>query len=226
MAAEVGEDGAEGLGGDALGEGEVELGCFACRELFGEGLLGAVGFGGDDAAGGVFVEAVDDAGSFDAADAGELAGAVEEESVDEGAVGVTGGGVDDEADGFVDDEEFVVLVDDVEGDVLGEDFGGVRFGDFDGDDVAGGNVVFGFGGEVVEEDVPGLQKGLDARPREFGEMGGEKNVEAFANLVLDRDTHGLSLEGEGGRIKGNGELGPQISLICGDWGMTIDDAGC
>ena len=46
--------------------------------------------------------------------------------------------------------------------VLGEDFGGFRFGDFDGDDVAGGNVVFGFGGEVVEEDVPGLQKGLDA----------------------------------------------------------------
>ncbi len=43
---------------------------------------------------------------------------VEEEGVDEGAVPVADGGVDDEARGLVEDEEVLVLEEDREGDVL------------------------------------------------------------------------------------------------------------
>jgi hypothetical protein len=35
------------------------------------------------------------------------------------------------------------------------------------------------------------------------ELGGEKEVEALANMVLDGNAHALSLAGGGGRIKGN-----------------------
>ena len=204
MTAEVGEDGAVGLGGDALGDGEVEFGSLAFGELCGEGLLGAIGFGGDDAAGGVLVEAVDDAGALDAADAGELPGAVVEEGVDKGAVGVACGRVHDEADGFVEDNEFVVLEEDVKGDVLGEGLGGFWFGNLDGDGVALGDVLFGAGGGAVEENVAGFQEGLDARPGEVGEVGGEVDVKAFAEVVLDGDAHGMCLAGGERRIKGNG----------------------
>ncbi len=150
VAADVGEDGSGGWVGYAIGDGEVEFlhgGAFG--ELGGEGLVSGIGFCDDEAAGGVFVEAVDDAGSFDAADAGELAFAVVEECVDEGAVVVSGGGVDDHAVLFVEDEEVRVFVEDVEGDFLGGCDVWDGFRDDDGDDVASFYGVARFGGFVV-----------------------------------------------------------------------------
>ena len=104
VAADVGKDGVLCLRRDAVGDGEVEL--FhggALGELGGEGLVSDVGFRDYEAARGVFVEAVDDAGALDAADAGELAFAVVEEGVDESAIGIAGGGVNDDAVLFVKD---------------------------------------------------------------------------------------------------------------------------
>ncbi len=208
VAADVGEDGVFGRGGDAAGDGEVEFfHGFALGELGDEGLVGGVGFGDDEAAGGVFVEAVDDAGAFDAADAGELALAVVEESVDEGAVGVSGAGVDDHAVGFVEDDDVFVFVEDVEGDVLGCVFEGDGFGDDDGDFVAGFDGVAWFGGVAVEGDELLADERLDAGAREFGELGGEKGVEAPGCLVVGENFHGLSfvgggMAGQGGKTSG------------------------
>lgn len=70
MAADVGEDGIAGLEGDAIGDGEVDfLHGGAGGELGDEGLVGGIGFCDDEAAGGVFIKAVDDAGTLHAADA-------------------------------------------------------------------------------------------------------------------------------------------------------------
>lgn len=92
--------------------------------------------GDDEEAGGVFVDAVDDAGAGDAADAGKGVAAMGEEGVYQRHVGVAGGGVDGEAGGFVDDEEVVVFVDDIEGDSLRFDVGGHYFGDGEGEFLA------------------------------------------------------------------------------------------
>ena len=111
VTADVGEDGVFLLGWRAGGDGVVNLGGgFAFGELSEQGLHGAVGLGDDDAAGGVLVEAMDDAGALDAVDAGELAVAVMQQGVDEGAVGVAIGGMDDHAVGFVEDDEVSVFV--------------------------------------------------------------------------------------------------------------------
>jgi len=104
VAADVGEDRVFFLRRDAVGDGEVEL--FhggALGKLGGEGLVGGIGFRDYEAARGVFIETVDDAGALDAADTGELAFAMVEEGVDESAIGIAGGGVDDDAVLFVKD---------------------------------------------------------------------------------------------------------------------------
>ena len=85
------------------------------------------------------------------------------EGIDEGAVGVAGGGVDDHAVGFIENDEVLVFVEDVEGDVLRDEFEGDGFGDGDADEVAGIEGLFGFGGAVVDEDVTVFDEGLQAR---------------------------------------------------------------
>lgn len=123
--------------------------------------MGAVVLGDDDAAGGVFVEPVDDAGASFTAYAGEVV-AVMEEGVDEGAVGIAGGGVYDEAGGFVDDEDVAILVEDFDGDVLGDDFDGGGVGNGEGDEVAWADDGAGLGGFGVEAAVVGLDEVLEA----------------------------------------------------------------
>ncbi len=81
--ADVGEDGVFLWGGDAVGDGEVEL--FhrgALGKLGDESLVGGVCFCNDQAAGGILVETVYDAGALDSADAGELAFAMVEQRID------------------------------------------------------------------------------------------------------------------------------------------------
>lgn len=193
MAADISEDGVFVFGGGAGGDGVVNLGGgLALGELGEQGLHGAVGLGDDDAAGGIFVEAVDDAGALDSVDAGELVSAVMEEGVDEGAVGVAGGGVDDHAVGFVEDDEVFVFVEDVEGEVLGDEGEGDGLGDGDADEVAGVEGLLGLGGAVVDEDVSFFDEGLEARAGVFLELGGEVGVEAGV-WAVDFESHGLDV---------------------------------
>ena len=195
VTADVSEDGPRGLDGSSLGGGEVKLGGLAVGELLQEGLEGAIVLGGHDATAGVLVETVNDAWAFDAADAREFSAAVVEEGVDESAIGIAGGRVHDHADRFVDDEEVVVFVDDVEGQILRDEFGRFGLRQIHADPVTHGDHRLGPGGLSVEEDVAGLEEGLDAGAREFGELAGEEKIEAFSGVLPDRDQHGVELKG-------------------------------
>ena len=71
--------------------------------------MGRVGFGDDKTAGGILVKAVHNAGSLDAADAGEFAFAMMEQGVDESAIGISRSGMNDHAVRFVKNDEVFVL---------------------------------------------------------------------------------------------------------------------
>src|SRR3546814_14502375 len=73
---------------------------------------------GDDQAARILVDAVDDAGPRDAADARKLSRAMVEQRVDERAVEIARGGVDDHAGGLVDDDQMLILPGDDEIEVL------------------------------------------------------------------------------------------------------------
>lgn len=87
-------------------------------ELPGEALMRLVGLGGDQKAGGVFVDAMDYSGAGDAADAGKLPGAVVQQRVDQRAVSIARSGMDDHARRLVDHDEVGVFVDDVQRNIL------------------------------------------------------------------------------------------------------------
>lgn len=137
--------------------------------------------GDDDAAGSVFVEAVDDARSGLSTDAGEVV-AMMKQSIDQGAVRVACGGVDDEARGFVDDEDVAVLIEDLQGNVLGDDFDGGGVGNSEGDLIARANDGTGLGGFTVEAGVVGFDQVLEAGTGMLGEARVEEAVEALARV--------------------------------------------
>ena len=80
---------------------------------------------------------MDDAGAALAAHAGQAVAAVIEQGVDERAVLVPGGRVDDEALRLIDDEHVLVLIDNVERDILCSGLHGPRLRQGDGVDGSG-----------------------------------------------------------------------------------------
>ena len=100
-----------------------------CGELFGETVMCGVGFGDDQKAGGVFVDAMHDAGAFFATDARQIASEMVEKRVDQCAGRRARGRVNDHTRGFVNNEEVFVLVHDVERYRFGERFDLGGFGD-------------------------------------------------------------------------------------------------
>ena len=106
-------------------------------ELGGKAPVGKVVLRHDEQAGRVAVDAVDDAGAALAAHAGQAVAAVIEQGVDERAVLVPGGRVDDEALRLIDDEHVPVLIDDIERDILRGGLDGPRLRQGDGVDGPG-----------------------------------------------------------------------------------------
>ena len=88
-------------------------------KLGGQSQMGPVVFRGDDQAGGVPVNAVDDAGAQGTVDAGEGIPAVEEQGVHQSPVWMSGGGVDHHAHRLIHYDHIFVLVHHVQRDVLG-----------------------------------------------------------------------------------------------------------
>lgn len=129
-----------------------------------------------------------------------------EEGVDEGAIRIAGGGVDDDAVGFVDDEEIIVFEEDIEGDVLGdvlgEGIGGDGLGDDHGEDVSGFQGIAGFGGEAVAEDVFLPDKNLDAGAGQLRDLGCEVGIDAgLIAIRCEFRRHGDAGGGKGGKTK-------------------------
>ena len=110
----------------------VDAGEGVVLELGGELLVGEVVFRRDEEAGGVPVDAVDDAGPQLPADAGQAVPAVVEQGVHQRAVRVAGGRVDHQPLGLVHHDDVGVLVHHVQGDVLGRHVHGRRVRQGDG----------------------------------------------------------------------------------------------
>jgi hypothetical protein len=101
-----------------------------------------------------------------------------EQGVDQGSVEVAGGGVNDEAGGFVEHDQGIVFIEDVERDGLGLRAGRAGGGGIEHVAGAGGDRGGGVGGGAAGGgDVAGFDQRFDAGAREGGEGVGEKAVE-------------------------------------------------
>ena len=153
-----------------------------------QGLVRAVVLRHHHDAGGVLVEAMDDAGAALAADAGKAVAAMGDQRVDQGAGPISGRGMNDEVAGFVDDDDVVVLVNHAQRDGLGGGFCRLRRRHVDGDRGAGIDPVIGIADRVaLEGDGAGLDQRFEPRPGQFGDMAGEHTVKPFAGFRLGDD---------------------------------------
>jgi hypothetical protein len=113
---------------------------------------------------------------------------VVEEAIGEGALAVARAGVDDEAGGFVDDEEMFVLEKNAQRNFLGgERRGGGFLGDFQNHGVALAQDERGFGRGAIHQNASIANEALQAGAREIGTDGSEKPVEALAGLLRPGD---------------------------------------
>jgi hypothetical protein len=180
MAADGILDGAAAWAGEvAADEGEVDLRHRPAGKLAGEMGVGEVVLCDDQAAAGVLVQAMDDAGALLAADGAEGA-AMGQQGMDERMAGVASGGMDDEAGGLVEDEEVRVFVEDIERDILGLQEGGLGGGLGDSHESAVADGVAGFGGFSGEGDVALFDEGLEARAGEVRQHAGKESVQPIS----------------------------------------------
>jgi hypothetical protein len=166
---------------ESLSEGDVGLADGAFLKGFGELRVSEIVFGDEENAGGFLVEAMDDAGAERILGLRERLAAAEE-SVDEGALGNSCAGVNGHASGFVDSDEVIVFVEDIEGDGLRLGFEGRTGQGVDLDRIAGADFVGVLGGLAVEEDEVLFDEFLDAGAGEFGAMEGNEAIETEAGF--------------------------------------------
>ena len=152
-------------------------------ELRGEGAVGRVVLRGDQQAGAVLVDAVDDAGPLLPADAGERVAAVPEQGVDQSAVRMAGSRVHDHAARLVDHDEVRVLVHHVEREVLRDERDLLRRGDDDLKTVARRAAVVLFDRRAAEGDKAALQQALGGAAGKTRYMAREESVDAIAALL-------------------------------------------
>jgi hypothetical protein len=111
MAADVSHTGSERFTEGAFDDGEVVFGDGSGRELCGDFMVGAVVAGDDHKAGGVAIEAVNDAGAVVAGEGGEAVLPVAQgEGVGECVFEVSWGWVDNKARRFIDNDEVGIFV--------------------------------------------------------------------------------------------------------------------
>lgn len=178
MAGDGAGDAAGGGSGASAHDGEISFAGGAIGELLGEVLVGEFIFRHEDAAAGVLVQTVDDAGAEGVAALAD-GSAVVEDGVDEGAVPMTDGGMNDEASGFVEAEEVGVLIQNLERDVFGAglDGRGFGFGRTGEDAIAGVDGIGGAGGLVIDGDKTGGEGFLPAGAADLRLLRGEPAVE-------------------------------------------------
>ena len=214
----VDEGGVEGTGGvdGAVDEGEVVFFDGEGLELAAEGRVGGEIFCGEDEAGGVYVEPVDQGGEEPVfADVGE-GGMACDEGVGEGVGFGPADGMGGLAGGLVEGEQGFVFVDDAQGQFgVGAEAEVGGFGEVAAEDgVAGGEAGAFFGGARVEEDLAGGEEFFEGGAVEPGVGVEEETVEAGAGCVgcvLGVGDHGM--EGGGGSVRGAGR----------GWGLARED---
>ena len=167
-------------------EGVINLFDFARRELFRQREVRLVIFCDDEAAAGFLVEPVDDARSRYAADAAQRAFAMVQQRVDERVFLVPGGGMHDDAGGFVDDEQRFVLEQNIERNFFRLCDGGSGFGPTDFNLLARVRMVRGLDDFAVDADVAFFNKPLQRTARGGGKFFAQKFVEPLAWAAISR----------------------------------------
>jgi hypothetical protein len=158
--------------GTAEHESEIGFFRFPVTELSAEFAVGGIIFGGDENAGGFAIEAVNDAGAIGGASGGELAFTMVKEGGSEGASGTTCTWVNVHAGGFVDDEDVIVLMENVEGEIFGGHiaWSGSRNadgdGDFSGQEIAGADRFSREGDSILLHPLLDAGAGLSAESGE------------------------------------------------------------
>lgn len=168
-----------------------EIGFFngSLFELSGDFPLCDVVSGSHDNAACVSVESVDDSGSEFTEAAGK-GGAVKGESVNESAVSISACGMDNHIRLFVDDDNIMVLVDDVDGYIFCEDVRWRRWRERKLYFVGGGETETGFDGAAVDFYMARRYVSLESDTAEMAEAVVEVFVEsAFLDSVADVQDH-------------------------------------
>ena len=116
--------------------------------------------------------------------------AVVEQCVDEGATGVSGSGVDDQARRFIDDDHLLVLVQNVEGDCLGSERRGQALGRSGLEGVPHPELAAGGRGIVVHAHQTGVDPAPPLRARDPAQHS-QHPIEALPRLGLSDDENEL-----------------------------------
>lgn len=119
----------------------------------------------------ILVEAMHYSRPLDTIDAGETFPTMGKQRVDKGVVAVAGGRVNYQTLGFVDDEQFLVFVDNFEGQRLGTEFENLIGRNHDLDAVACPQAVTGFAAQPVHPDLTLRNKLLNPGTRQRRLLG-------------------------------------------------------
>ena len=166
----------------ALHKSEVDFFHFALAKGFAELGVGGVVFGDENHAGSFFIQAVDDAGTQWIAGLRKRLAAAEER-VDERAGNCAGAGMDGHAGGFVDGDDVVVFVENIERNRFGFGADGRAFGDFESDFFATVKMQRAFlRGVAIDLDEAGHDQFLDASAAELGALGSDEAVQTRAGI--------------------------------------------
>ena len=159
-------------------------------QLCGQGLMGKVVFCRDEQAGGVLVDAVDDAGAQLTVDTGQAALTVVEQGVDQRTTPMAGGRMDHQSLGLVDHDQIVVLVGHIQRDVLRLQIDLLHWGKVHLKGVLRCGFVIFADCLPVLCDAPVLQKLLCAAAGQIGEQAGQQHIDALAGK-LGFNGHGV-----------------------------------
>ena len=161
--------------------------------------MSRVVLGHDEATAGIFVEAMDNSRTSHAADAAQFSSAMVEQGVDERMLFVPGGWMHDDAGGFVQNEQIVVLEKDIERDFLRLGCGGCRFRPNNLNLFRGARGVIGLGGFAVHGDVTFVDQPLNGSAGDFGKLLAQKRIEPSAR---ERSLYNNNVSAHGGQGEG------------------------
>ena len=182
------------LGGrDAVYDGFIDALDGVDGKLAGKAVMRPIMLGDDQEAAHILVQPVDDARSLHSANTGKAVAAMSEQSMHQRALLMAGCRVDDEACGFLEHQQMLVLVDDVEHRRLGLEGHGLELGNVDGQALTVFDPAAGLGYLLpVDAHMAVSDQALQARSRVAVKAFGKIAVEPLPLGV------GLDLEGRGG----------------------------
>ena len=160
-------------------------------QLRGQRGVRKVVLGRDNEAGRVLIDAVDDAGALFPADAGQGVAAVGQQRVDERAVRVAGGRVDDKPLGLIDDDHVRVLIADLQRDGLRRNGRFAHLWNFQLQRRPGGELFVLFDGPSGLRDRTLLDQALGLAAGQLRHEAAERAVEPFA-VSVNRQRHAVS----------------------------------